>query len=571
MRDLILDALEPLANIPSTDRNAWLGASEDGVKFLRSHYDRDTEVILFASGRYTVVHAVLAPIGSVTPPDKTDLRNAWINTDETWTLERSYSGGGAETEYDVRLRPPLAGSSSKSLEGGEKLIFRRRLSGVHKGPTPTEISQKLVHSLGTYFLPERNAYCRLNEKGDIDDVIKIHSRKGETDLHSINAVTIRADDLHEYMALTNTALFVRFDFTRTVPGGFSSWGSERYTVDENDIFYDGCSMPGHASFSNGYLIVRPNLRREDLVQSFKRECEVDTKKYEIFKFFDPKNGRLVETPIGPEKHVSYFKESPLPWDISPVFFRPEVLQRFKADPEKYTLEDRSIRCRNAWSLKTYDINEAGQVHTYVIYLSDLPYEEQVYWKAFNEWPKSGISKRAYTTDILGEWDQEYDPLRSLKIAIKKLDETQPSWWKPRDQTLHDAVKYPSTDSIAEWGNELLALDHLLTEGFIRRKLRHLASQNGLTVEKEWGSLKLLELMLEVMGTTKQRAEEIIRPLRELSRLRNSTKAHGDPAGRELAVADARTTHGTLRMHFRNLAAQCDNSLNVITAVLNGKN
>lgn len=35
--------------------------------------------------------------------------------------------------------------------------------------------------------------------------------------------------------------------------------------------------------------------------------------------------------------------------------------------------------------------------------ADLPIAEQRYWKAFNEAPKAGISKRAFETDFQGEW------------------------------------------------------------------------------------------------------------------------------------------------------------------------
>jgi len=67
------------------------------------------------------------------------------------------------------------------------------------------------------------------------------------------------------------------------------------------------------------------------------------------------------------------------------------LHRFKADPEKYSLDDRSITCRNAWYLKSYDINEAGQVHAYIGDLARLPIEEQRYWQSFNEWSNGSIS------------------------------------------------------------------------------------------------------------------------------------------------------------------------------------
>jgi hypothetical protein len=102
-----------------------------------------------------------------------------------------------------------------------------------------------------------------------------------------------------------------------------------------------------------------------------------------------------------------------------------VLLKYKADSEKYRLQDRSISCRGAWHLDTYDINEAGQIHTYLIYLRNLPYEEQLYWKAFNEEPKAPISKRAVATDFEGSWDLEYDSLQSLKMARRTAREA--SW------------------------------------------------------------------------------------------------------------------------------------------------
>ena len=116
----------------------------------------------------------------------------------------------------------------------------------------------------------------------------------------------------------------------------------------------------------------------------------------------------------------------MPWKISPTFFRPEVLQKYKADPEKYTIDGRSINCRGAWYLTTYDINEAGQVHSYIGYLAQLPYEEQLYWRSFNEWPKGNISKRAFQTDILGEFSKEDDPLAELKRQVEVLDRAPPS-------------------------------------------------------------------------------------------------------------------------------------------------
>ncbi len=114
--------------------------------------------------------------------------------------------------------------------------------------------------------------------------------------------------------------------------------------------------------------------------------------------------------------------------------------------QTYTLEDRSISCRGAWHIKSYDINEAGQVHVYIGDLAKLPIAEQNYWKAFNEWPKSSISARAHRTDIEGQWCTTYDPLTSLRNKVRALDKASPEWWNRRGDALMDSVLAPATDS-----------------------------------------------------------------------------------------------------------------------------
>ena len=59
-----------------------------------------------------------------------------------------------------------------------------------------------------------------------------------------------------------------------------------------------------------------------------------------------------EISTAPGETANHFTKSDLPFETSPAFFRPEVLQRYKSDTDRYTLEDRSISCRGAWHLQT---------------------------------------------------------------------------------------------------------------------------------------------------------------------------------------------------------------------------
>jgi hypothetical protein len=556
-------AFREIARAPDAGQAEWLLRAEDSIAFLKDNAQRD-EIVVYAIADAVLIHGVLAPTEQVTPADQTDLLNAHIMPDNSWCIQRAWGG---DEGHRIYLEPPLSHPGCKSLNGGEKLIFRRSFTGVAEGPAPVELSQKLVHSLDLYWVEERSAYCRLDKRGDIEDVIRVIWLKGLVAKERGVVVTILIKDLATYMAVAGMSLVLKFDFTRFEPKAFGGWDQDRQVQKTSavDLFYT-LGISANASYANGCMILRPAVTVDDLIQEWKDEEDPKNKQYATFKIHDWKNKRLVENSCAPEFLSNYFQQSDKPFEISPTFFRPEVLTRFKNDPEKYDLQDRSISCRNAWYLKTYDINEAGQVHTYIGYLANLPYEEQCYWQSFNEWPKGSISTRAYENDFLGAFSSEYDPLRALKCKIRQLDENPPAWWKPRGEELSGAARYPATDSISEWADEILALDQLLNEGFLPKPLQKLAEDAGRTVEKQWKSLRLLQDYLEAQGRSADEARAVMEPLARLHGLRNPLKGHGSTNERKAAQKQARSEHGTLRAHFEALAAECDNALGTILQV-----
>lgn len=277
-------------------------------------------------------------------------------------------------------------------------------------------------------------------------MIRVLTLPIDEQLEGREVVTILRKDLDTYMAVADLALVIKFDFTRTVRGSFSGWNDvSRYHRDGEDLFTMAVQPLVPASCTALWLCAhkQPWLNRKRRGAGILKVPLTGSMQFQNLR---PQNDRNVETSASPLHIVSYFEQSDLPWQISPAFFRPEVLQRFKADPEKYTLEDRSISCRGAWHIKSYDINEAGQVHVYIGDLAKLPIAEQNYWKAFNEWPKSSISARAHRTDIEGQWCTTYDPLNSLRNKVRALDKACPEWWNRRGDALMDSVLAPATDS-----------------------------------------------------------------------------------------------------------------------------
>ncbi len=559
---LNLARFDTFAFPPQPGDPEWYRNAETSVEFLKQLAD-DDEVPIHVIGPSFLISGILALQSRVTPPDKSDLLGHFIYSDDTWKIQRSQGGGEGHRIY---LEPPLSARGCKSFEGGEPLFFKRPFHGADV-PTEVELSQKLIHSLDVHFMPERSAYCRLNDRGDFEDVIRIVKRHSGDRDRELTIVTILAKDLSIYMALTNTVMVYRFDFTRFVPSDFNGWtDASREQRVAPDLFYN-VGAGSKASFANGCMLVRPAVTVEDLVQEWKVEQDPSKREYATFKFFDSKHGRLAESSCGPGFISNYFDKNDLPWEISPAFFRAEVLHRFKADPDKFDLADRSISCRNAWYLNSYDINDAGQVHVYMIDLAQLPIDEQRYWQSFNEWPKGSISKRAYENDILGQFSTDYEPLGEIKRKIALLNKQKPAWWKPRDERTVSAARYPVTDAALEWGNEVLALDQLIVEGILPKPIKGLLTIAGIEPEPDWKSLRLLQEYATFKTGSADEATSMLEPLREMHGLRSILRGHSSSTDRKKAEQAAIRDFGSFRDHFKDLTSRCDAALDSILRLM----
>ena len=542
---------------PKDAESDWLRNSREGIDYIVHNAESD-EIILYTTVGFTYIHSILAQLDMVTPPNLDDLRHTSVTTDGRWALEHVSGGGEPDRMY---LSSPLDHPGCKSLVGGEQLVFRRHFYGVDNDSVRTEISQRLVQALELYWLDEENAFCKLDEDGDIQPVIRFRDFNEYTGKPDSLMVTILAEELHRYMAVTETALVMKFDFTRFRPGNFNGWdNTDRYDYSEDNLHYHG-GITGDASFTNGVLVAPPLLTKQDLIKKSQREWSGEGKQYAAFKAQDWKNNKLAEISCDPNQLASYFdKGSDLPFQVTPAFFNPEVLHRYKADPEKYTIEHRSIHARAGWYLKTYDVNAEGQVHTYLCYLSDLPYKEQLYWQSFNEWPKGPISERAFQTDFQGNFSTIPDPVSRIKYEITKLDEKKPDWWKARGERASKALHDPITSSPEEWANSILALDQLVIEGFVKKSLSAKCQEKGRILDKDWGTIKLLQELAEANGLDVEDAKNLIEPFGTLHFLRTKLKGHLADKEKKGIIQKARKEYKSLPAHFADLAGRVEVSL-----------
>jgi hypothetical protein len=508
-----------------------------------------------------LLYSILVPIKDLDAV-KLDEIIHWSDMHDSWTCGLVYGGNQPpHLEYST----PLSSIQPTAFQGGQELVFSRSFDGRTEDKDYYEIAQFLTHAHNLHWTSERRAWCRFDENGDVEDVIKWTERLGRSGDETAMCIVTDREIMEMQMSATQCALVQMFDVT-SVGSNFHVWDKGEDSSVENQelgLYYHSHREGANGSWIRGVQIIRPRLTSEEFGKYLYKKSR-QPKRYESFLAQDWKNKRIAEVSCAPDALASYFQaDSPLPFQTSPVFFNAAVLDKYKADPEKYSLEHRSVSCRNAWHLKTYDVNDAGQVHTYIWYLGNLPYSEQLYWKSYNEKPKGPISKRAFTTDFEGTCYDGPDPLRDLQAMLTELHTSGLKWFTLREPNLVSQVHYPLTTSAKTWNDTLLTLAKLVVESIERKHFEEYARNNGATGDAKWGSIRWVQEAMKTSGTPDEIIEEVIVPFRTVQELRTKLGAHSGGSEAGSIRACLLRKYKTPRLHIEHLCGQLMRSLNVL--------
>jgi hypothetical protein len=555
-----IEILRRLSAVPERDEDwpAWLDVGRLAAA-LRTLTGGDW-VVLYSALNNAFIHTVAVPAERVAEPDVTDLLG--------WNFNAHYNSWSTVVSFKppaVRVEPPLAHTGTETLERGTKLVFPRAFEGHTGEKDYFELEQSFTHLAEIHYVAERQAWCRLDERGDVEDVVQIIHLERTATFGGGTVILCQRSCLDEWMAKTDCALAQTFELTRQGRAGVIPPDAYNDGVHaDGDLMYRHRNDGDYAVF-RGVLLIRTPITNVELAEESGRPGSRRPRQYETFVALDFRHGEIRDISTAPGAAANYFEESDLPFETSPAFFRPDVLTRYKADTEKYKIAHRSITCRGTWHLQSFDINEEGQVHAYICDLARLPYEEQQHWKAYNEPPKASISKRAYAADFKGEFTNEYDALGSLKHLLYEWDRRKVPWWTLRAENLSDRVHHPATKSVDEWFNELMNLHQFLVEGFEETWLRQWAKSLGRTPDPKVRSLKLLEECLMGCGCDEVRARAITAPLHQLNDLR-MVKGHVAGSKADELKKAAIAEHRSYRNHFEAMVAACDTSAKTIDEV-----
>ena len=541
--------------------NEWIKAGEH-LRFLQENA-RSNEHVIYGSGEYSFIHAMAVPEQLLETPDKDDLL-AW--SCNPFGYAASYASGGGRERMWIERGGHLVGS--KILEKGTQLVYGRTFEGwTGDGSDYFELLQEYSHLEDAHWRREHGSYCRFDDHGDLDHVVSITARNDD----KVSLVSFQREPLEVYLAASNQVLVQLFDFTLLDRSLFTTWGDEleHLIVESDDLFYRQ-KVSGPAAYTRGVQIIRPSRSKADIL-SAKQASWLGREEQEYAEFIahDWRNKRLTKISTAPSATTNYFvaHENELPFELSPAFFKPEVLLKYKTDRDKYQVTDRDIYCRAAWRLRGFDVNEAGQVHAYICDLRKLPYSEQLHWLSYNQEPKAQISRRAIENDIQGRWTSFIDPLNEVRHRARKWNDAAPPWWRPRDEQTMGRVSVPYTSSRDEWAEAFLGLTILVHEGFRVKPIRKKLAERDLPFDKDEKSLVLLE---KLMNCVPHESGEPIRlnGLRIAQLIRTKSKSHTSGSEAEELARLALQEHETFANHFRHIWHQMHREMVMIEETLN---
>ena len=543
---------------------SWIEAGRH-LDLLRNNA-QENELAIYASGDYTFIHAAIVSEDNFSLLTQEDLLK-WQG--HPFSPSAGYVCVGGQDEVGIERGEDWG---TKKLEGARQLVFKREFEGWEgDGRSYFEILQEYAHLVEIHWRLEEHAYCRFGGNGDLEHVVSVTSKK--KDGPDVTLVSFKWEPLEQYLAASNSVLIRRFDFTlyRHPTMGWPDGPEDIFN--ENEDFFYRQKNAGYAAYTYGVQIIRPRHPKNQILSLMRdRWTGRGEKQYVEFIANDWRNNCLTTISTDPTATTNYFeyRKNSLPFELSPAFFRPEVMSKYKTDRDKYTVRSREIRCRNAWVLQKYDVNEADQVHAYICYLRDLPYEEQLYWRSFNEKPKAGISQRALRHDFEGEMVLITDSLDDVLEIVERWTESGLAWWKLREENLLKRVNKPLTTSRDEWAEAFMDLSKLLVEGFQVKAIRMRLREADIAFSEEDKSIALLEKLLA--NHHKSADLQRLEGLRTVQNIRNKVKGHSGGRDATNLSEAALMKHGTYSSHFNETCRKVVDELKRIEqgfSLLNG--
>ena len=425
-----------------------------------------------------------------------------------------YEGGEEHAEY---LRYGVK-------NGIEPLIMNRSFDEMRDGYREISEEFRLFHNL--YHDRKTDKYIKIDDAGHENVVAVVEP----------NRVQIRLKEIRQFLAIKEMYLSIQFNRLERSRHSLKELGLKTGERDHRDDlrywrhhYGDFDSLGNAQAFSRlwGKRLIKPLPKSKSGMWGFAEEPE---QKHVEFIIGVDENGDEITYTSDPDALANYFDANPsAPHHLTPVHFRKQVLDKYDQQPSKYTVEDAFLRCGSLWGMDI-DNHHADSVCAWLGDLGrDLPYAEQLHWRAHNIPPAGGVSQIHLKRQILAESANSAQPDHLFKQRYRDLQAAckESLGWHLLlpldigDEYHFKSLRLPAADEQRDFDELVLSLAKILIDSLNERRLNTLIPDEQKAELK--GSIARLDAVLSSRAA--EGAADHIVFLRKLQSLRSSRVAH----------------------------------------------
>lgn len=403
-------------------------------------------------------------------------------------------------------------------EGIEPLIICR---SFHEMKEPyLEVSEEFRHLFNLYQDKFTGKFVYIDDNGDEEEVVKMEENK----------IQVKLSLIRKFLAIKNMLLAIYFDIDRFEDLPLKDLGlKEKWKTYKGTDYIYRVSITKWDYFSEDKRNSLARLLGKKLIkglENYKPDLFYkEEKKFVDFIIGVDADGNEITHTCDENKLSNYFGKNPgAPHYLTPIFFKKEVLNKYYANPSKYSVEDGYLRCGGLWGLRM-DNNHEKYVIVFLGDLGHLSYKEQLYWKSFNIPPDGTISVTTFRRGFMAEFA---DPERSDLYFKQKFRSFQERWKKQfgwylflplsqGDEHHFRTLRIPLTNEQKEFDEQVLSLTKILIDSLNEKELA-----KGLTLKEKAKGIDKLEAFLAAKNI---RFLGMIEFLRNLQNLRSTGVAH----------------------------------------------
>ena len=372
--------------------------------------------------------------------------------------------------------------------GVEPLVIDREFHGIRDDYKEISEEFRLFHNL--YHDRNSDEYLKIDDAGNEARVAVVKP----------GLIQIRLKEIRQFLAVKEMHLSIQFGCVEYSAHWLEELEIEKGGVEQRDglmllrLYCGNFRGSGsHKSFSRlwGKRLVEPLPKSKSGFWGFAEKPE---EKHVEFIIDVDENGDEIVYTCNPDPLANYFGANPTAPDyLTPVQFRKQVLDKYYQEPGKYSVEDSLLRCGRLW-IMDIDNHHAEKVCAWLGDLGrDLPYNEQLHWRAYNIPPEGGLSEIYLRRQLMVQamesdqpdllFKEQYDDLQKLSREHLEWHSLQPLG--SDDQHHLQSLRIPATDEQRDFDELILSLTKILIDSLHVKRLNSLLSDE----EKEGVILK----------------------------------------------------------------------------------